>query len=213
MAITSMDYDVRICSCGTIHFIPIHKINLAITQDKELLWICGRCGNATRIGADREPNDYFDGPDAPEYVYSMYSVDMIPNRDDQVRSIEEKDFRDGVEHKAYSEIFYSCGVQVPMRTGMHAKAYNPYSRKFLDIWYPDYWKLDGKDQTAEDIRRELSEYRKNSQIVNMHRFVRETRREYLEILAQTMWDEFDWSGTEFEELHNNYMKKLHHRAD
>ena len=45
-------YDVRICGCGHIHFVPNEMIDEAIDNNKNVLLICGGCGQATMIGAD-----------------------------------------------------------------------------------------------------------------------------------------------------------------
>ena len=48
-------YDMRICRCGRIHMIENKEIDKALEENKNLLLICGGCGQAILIGADIEP--------------------------------------------------------------------------------------------------------------------------------------------------------------
>ena len=59
-------YEVRICRCGCVHFIPWKYFEDAVEQNKEFVTICNRCGEAVRYGAD----DYFDEGNAL-YCYPL----------------------------------------------------------------------------------------------------------------------------------------------
>lgn len=201
-------YEIRICKCGTIHFIPEEKIDKALEEDKELLWICGSCGQGTRIGGDREPNIYDEGPDAPEWIFNMYSIDFNPNTIHETLSISAEDFTTTDKRKGFSEIFYSTGIKVPMMSGMNAKQHNGANRYFLDIWWPDWYKIEGSDMTKEDILEFISKYKEDCKKVNMGAFIRQTPEEFLQILARTWMDEFDWTGTPYEKIHNDYINRI-----
>lgn len=206
-------YEIRICKCGTIHFIPDEKIQKALEENKDLLWICGSCGQATRIGADKVPNIYDLGPDSPEYVYEMYSMNINPNEMKDSISINWKDFMMRGDKKPLSEIFYNVGIKVPMQTGYTAKCYNHANQYFMDIWYPDWYKIERKDITKEEILEFIEQHKKDCMKVNMNLFIRQTPKQYLEILAQTWMPEFDWTGTEYESLHRQWMNRLHGKSE
>ncbi len=202
-------YEIRFCSCGTIHFIPTEKIDNALKNDKDLLWICGRCGAAVRIGADREPNWIDDSPDAPEEIFNMYSYDLNPNMHKQSISITPESFKNTKENKGLSEIFYSAGIQVPMMSGNAARMHNRHGEYFLDIWWPDWYKIERSDITKEEIMEFISKYKEDCKTVNMTRFIRETPKEYIELLAQSWCKEFNWDGTEYEKMHKQWLNKIH----
>ena len=203
-----MKYEVRFCSCGTIHFIPEDKVDKALHEDKELLWICGRCGQATRIGADREPNWVDDSSDAPKEIFNMYSMSLNPNMFKESIVITPESFNTTKSQKGFSEIFYSSGITVPMMSGNYAKMHNPYGEYFLDIWWPDWYKIERSDITKEEIIQFIEKYKEDCKTVNMARFIRETQKEYLDILVRMWTKEFNWDGTEYEEAHKKYIDEI-----
>jgi hypothetical protein len=104
------NYDLHICKCGRIHMVSEEKINNALMVNKDLLVICAGCGKAIKIGADIE-EDWFE-PDKD--CYMMYTKDVTDNED---ISFTSKSFETTEEEKGISEIIYSQGYKVPMKTG------------------------------------------------------------------------------------------------
>lgn len=202
-------YEIRICSCGTIHFIPNEKVEKALQEEKNLLWICGTCGQGTYIGGDKEPNIWDDSPDAPEFCYNMYSTSLNPNSIHDSISITKETFDGTDKEKGISEIFYSPGIKVPMKSGSNARMYNSANQYFLDIWWPDWYKVERNDFTREDILNFIKEYKKDCQTINMSLFIHQTPEHLLKILAQCYMPEFDWTGTPYEKIHQEMLNKLH----
>lgn len=180
-------YDMRICKCGRIHMIERERIEKSITDNKDLLLVCGGCGTATLIGADIEPN----WSDPEKDCYTMYS-----NNFSKDRFITNSDFCDAEDHKAISEIFYSQGIRVPMMTGQYATDY--YDGKFSDRWYPDFYKIQRKGITVDEIMLFINEYTQNRTTVNMTTFIRNTPDEMLKEISQYYIKGFNWRGTKYE---------------
>lgn len=202
-------YQIRVCSCGTIHFIPEDKIDKALEENKNLLWLCGNCGQGTIIGGDEEPNDFDDSPDAPDTIYSMYSVDFNPNGMHEFIEIQPSSFEQREGDKGLSEIFYSRGIKVPMKTGYNARYYNHANRYFMDTWAPDWYKIERKDITLPAIVEFIEDYRKECREISMPLFIRQTDEKYLKLLASNInFTEFNWTGTKYEELYRESYKKV-----
>ena len=182
-------YDMRICSCGRIHMIPMDKVNNAIEKNKNLLYICGGCGNASIIGADIEPDWY----EKDKLCYNMYSSKVFEYKDG---SINVEDFTEHDNKKAISEIFYSHGIRVPMMTGEYARSY--FYGTFADMWYPNFYEVQRSDTTVEEFRQFINDFTINQTVVNMNRFINETPKEYLEEISSYLIEAFNWKGTKYE---------------
>lgn len=114
-------FDIRICSCGRIHTLPSEKINNAIEHNKDFLYICGGCGIATVIGAERDMISMM-------IISAMICIQELSLKED---TVFDTDFMNTSNkyHKQISEIFYSNGYKVPMKSGMDATDF--YVGKFF----------------------------------------------------------------------------------
>lgn len=182
-------YDMRICKCGRIHMVYNNKLGKALENNKNLLLICGGCGDATLIGANIEP----DWNDLNKDCYMMYSGEFSSYED---KSITTADFESTEEHKGIEEILYSHGIRVPMMTGMYATDYN--NGVFSDRWYPDFYKIQRKDVTVKGIMNFIEKYNHDRRTVNMSRFINETPEDILEEISHYMIDGLNWKDTKFE---------------
>lgn len=183
-------YDMRICHCGKIHMIPCKKIDDAIKQDKDFMFICADCGSATIIGADKEPDRY----EPNKECYMMYSDDFSPNHSE---SITEINFKNGKNKKAISEIYYSHGVKVPMMNGYYATEYR------CGIFYDgrviaNLYEIDRPNVTAKEVQTFLKDAREKAKTVNMNRFIRENEDDVLKEISCYLIKGFDWKGTKYE---------------
>lgn len=131
-------FEVRICKCGCIHFIPWSDIEEAIEQNKEFVMICNRCGTALRYGAD----DYFDGGKA------LYCLPL--DKGEITKERFEKEF---------TKILYSEGIRVPMRTGQFADFYD--GNTFYDC-QPYFWSSKLYECKTIDEAREY--YQKQTEL-------------------------------------------------
>lgn len=181
-------YDMRICKCGRIHMTPSAKIEHALEANKDFVLICAGCGTATIIGGDIEP-DLFD-PDKD--CYMMYSRDFSSY---ESKSILVTDFDKTDESKGINEILYSHGIKVPMITGEYATDY--FNGIFSDRWYPDFYKIERKDITIEEIMKFIDNYRRDRRTVNMNRFIQETPEEMLEEISHYWINGLNWQGTKW----------------
>ena len=178
---------MRICSCGRIHFFDGKHIDDAISADKELLFICGGCGRATRIGADDWTGYYDDN----EKCYAMYQQDI--NKDTVLTA---DIFEKAENRKAFTEILYSQGKKVMMMTGYYAKAYS--NSEFEDIWYPDFWRLEKPDLTIPEVMDFIKENRTNRKLVNMNALLRDFTEEEVKYLHSSCHIKgMDWSKTKY----------------
>lgn len=193
----SRKYDMRICSCGRIHMIPVEKVNNAIQTNKNLGVICGGCGSILAIGADACP----DWDDPNKTCYEMYSFDVNLNDVHNTIDITPEAFTDGIlSMKPFSEILYSLGLKVPMMTGEYARSY--FGDTFCDMWYPDWYKVERYDVTVEDFKKFIAEFKENQKTVNMARFIQETPEDMLEVISQYRIKAFDWKGTKYDNKFN-----------
>lgn len=182
-------YNVRTCNCGRIHMIPNEKVERALEDDKNFLLVCAGCGAATLIGADIQPD--WDEPD--KNYYMMYSGDFSRQQD---ASINISDFNTTANSKGIKEIFYSHGVKVPMMTGHYAT--DCFNGRFSDGWFPDFYEIQRKDVTVEEIMKFIDEYNNKSTTVNMQRFINETPDDILEEISCYLINGLHWEGTKFE---------------
>lgn len=183
-------YDMRICRCGKIHMIPSDKIDDAIKQDKDFMFICADCGSAMVIGADKEWDEY--EPD--KECYMMYSGYFAPYYSE---SITEDDFKGTKNKKVISEIYYSHGIKVPMMNGFYATRY--YDGKFYDdrVIFNIY-EIDRPNVTAKEVQDFLEKDRHDSSTVDMKTFIRQNEDEVLEEISHYLIRGFDWKGTKYE---------------
>lgn len=183
------EYDIRICKCGRIHVTKIEKLDAVLEKNKNLLLVCGGCGDATLIGADIEPD--CDEPDKD--CYMMYSGNFSAHDN---KSITVSDFESTDKHKGIEEIIYSHGIKVPMMTGQYATDY--FNGRFSDRWYPDFYKIQRNDVTVKEIMDFIGEYINDRTTVNMKRFIRETPEDMLEEISHCSVDGFNWKDTKWE---------------
>lgn len=184
-----MAKELRICSCGRLHFLDEDLVNTALEQNKNLLLICGSCGRATVIGAEKEV-DIWSG-DTDKICYNMYSR----NIEEDMEEFTAVSF-DSADKKGIYKIVYSKGKGVPMRTGMYAQSCD--INGFHENWFPDFYKIERPDVTAEDLKEFLSKWRKDRSTVSMNRLLNELTDEEAELLSHFSIKGLDWSGTKFE---------------
>lgn len=185
----SRKYDMRICKCGRIHMIDNEKLNTALESNKNLLLICAGCGTATLIGADIEP----DWNELEKDCYVMYAEDFSSYKD---RNINVSDFESTDLQKGIQEIIYSHGIKVPMMTGQYATDY--FNGKFFDRWYPDFYKIQRRDITGDEVMKFIDEYNYDRTTVNMIRFIQDTPHDILEEISHYHIEGFNWKGTKWE---------------
>lgn len=186
-----MNKQVRICSCGRIHFVDENIIDEALEEDKNVLFICGGCGRATLIGADREP-DWLEGTD--KEIFNMYSYET-GNKD---FTIDPASFNNAERTKGIYRIIYSKGKQVRMKTGMNANSF--FHGEFLDNWFPDFWKIERTDITVPEIMQFIQDWRKDRETVMMNSLLRDLTDEEAKLLAPCCIKNLDWTGTPYEHL-------------
>lgn len=175
-------YYMNICNCGKIHMIPINKITEAQNIDKDIILICADCGNATTIGADID------------IVVNEYS---IPCFEHDNKEFTLADFNNTAVSKGIHKIIYNHGIKVPMNTGEYAN--HSYNGNFADMIYPDFYKIQRKDVTAEEVMEFINTYHKNRTTVDMDRFIHENSDEILEELSHYAIEGFNyWKGTKYE---------------
>lgn len=186
-------YNMRICKCGRIHMIDNARIDQALESNKNLLLICAGCGNATVIGADIQP-DYYD---STKISYNMYSFALSEHKD---KTIDMSDF-ECTNRKAIDIIIYSHGYKVPMMTGMYATDY--LSGTFSDRWYPDFYKIQRKNITVDEIMKFIDKYNSDRTTVNMARFINETPEDIIEEISHYSIKGLNFKGTKYENEWNS----------
>lgn len=187
-----MKYTMHICKCGHIHMIPNEKIDAALKEELNFVLVCADCGNTWVIGADIEP----DCEDPDKNCYMMYGHEIYVPYGGAV-SIDFADFNpQNGEHKAYSEIYLSHGIKVPMKTGEYARQY--FCNQFADMWYPDFYKIKRSDITLEEVMRFIEDFEHDHKTVDMDRFIRENDDEILQCISGYIIRAFDWTGTKCE---------------
>lgn len=183
--------NVRICTCGRIHFIPETEIDAALKADKNFVLVCGGCGRVTSIGADIEA----DWEDPTKTIYNMYAYPM-GQYDDFTLTADNFETVEG--HKGIHKVWYSKGKQVMMNTGYYAKCYTPAHGRFEDIWYPDFWKIQRNDITVDEIQQFIKEWENDRITVNMNMLLRELSHDEAEALSHFIISGLDWTGTKYE---------------
>lgn len=191
---TEIKYDMRICKCGRIHMIDYNKLDKALENNKNLLLICGGCGNATLIGADITAD--WDDPDGNCYMIYSNNFSLYGNK-----SITANDFKSTEECKGIEEIIYSHGLTVPMMTGMNATDFD--NGNFFDRWHPDFWKIQRNNITVEEIMDFIDKYMHDRTTVDMNRFIHETPEDMLEEISRYSIDGLNWKGTKWETRWNS----------
>lgn len=184
-----MANELRICSCGRLHFIDEDIIGTALEQDMNVLLICGSCGRATIIGADKEPDIWGEDPD--EICYNMYSCDIH----EDMKEFEASSFDSTERTKGFYKIVYSKGKGVPMMSGMYAQACD--ANGFHENWFPDFWKIERNDVTVAEIMQFIADWRKDRSTVAMNRLLHELTDEEAELLSHYYIRGLDWSGTKY----------------
>lgn len=182
-------FEVRICSCGRIHFIDNALIDEALDQGKNLMLVCGGCGSVQLIGADRQP----DWDDPSKTVFNMYTWSVHEEQKIWDASL----FTGTDKQKAVSKIFYSQGVQVMMESGYFAKSFEHGVGRFQDMWYPDFWKIPA-NATAEEYKAFIEKWQRESVTVNMPFLLRTLTEEQAQALSGYAIEGLNWKGTKFE---------------
>lgn len=178
-------YDINICKCGRIHAVREEDVNNAIINNKEIMLICGGCGNIKRIGAD----NYGDG-------YSMYTINVSANNDNNTATFDTSIFAVNDNKKAVDKIIYSEGYKVYMKTGYYANTY--YNGIFEDTTSPDFTDIMNYRTSATEMRQFIDKYYKDRRTVNMKIMLREIPEDVLEELSGYYIDSFDWTDTKFD---------------
>lgn len=187
-------FDVRICSCGRIHFTPMTEVTTAIEKDQELLLICGGCGSTYKIGADI---DYFG--DSNEKGYSMYCFN--PALNDTDFEITKANFAATKNSKAIHKIIYSNGKRVYMKTGYYAKSFDHSNGIFMDTFYPD--RMDElKNMSSEQVKEFVEKWQHDSRTVVMKAFLSNLTDDEAEALSHFHIKGLDWSGTKWDTEYN-----------
>lgn len=157
-------YEVKFCSCGSIHFIKWCDIEKASEDGTEIIHICGRCGNGTALGTD----DYFDGK-------ALYQ-----------RSVPEQfelcgDFKwQGESTRGIHKVIYSKGIRVPMMTGGFADAH--YGDTWFDTSNPmDSYKIQAL-HSYEEVVKYCSDWERRARTVNKVAFSKALTDEQKEVL-------------------------------
>jgi len=185
--------ELRICSCGCIHFIDSDVIENAITNEKNVLFICGQCGRATVIGADKYANPYMKDENDSPVMYDMYSYEASKNFAIDCTAFEKQgnDF-----HKPIYQILYDKGHVVFMETGYRATNYSSCSG-FSDTSYPDFlYRLSF--ESAEQLRTLRDEYDSKRTSVRMNSLIRDLSDEENELLSKSYVKGIDYTGTKWE---------------
>lgn len=183
--------NVRICSCGRIHFIPESEIDEALEANKNFVLVCGGCGRVTAIGADIEQ----DWEDPAITNYNMYAYPM-GQHNNFILTAENFETVEG--RKGIQKVWYSVGEQVMMQTGYYAKHYDAPNGRFEDIWYPDFWKVQRSNITVEEIQQFIKEWEHDRVTVNMNWLLRTLSDDEAEALSHFYIKGLDWTGTKYE---------------
>lgn len=188
--ITVSKFQVRICTCGRIHFILQEDIDAALLANKELWLSCGGCGKTSRIGADVE-RDWLD----PEgLIYNMYTIETGVHENYELTA---ESFETTKTHKGILKVIHSIGKSPVMLTGMKATHYTPAAGRFEDSWYPDFWKIERTDITTDEIFQFIEQWKNDRITVNMDRLLRDLTEEEADCLSSYIIDGLDWTNTKY----------------
>lgn len=181
-----MNLEARICHCGRIHFYDADRVYNAVEEGKDIILVCGGCGTVTVMGGDDVTGMYED----EGICYSMYAYDI-----DKETTFNADTFTGGENKKPVAEIIYSPGKKVMMMTGYYARCFS--NDIFEDIWYPDFWKLEHKGLTIQEVMDFIEENRTKRRKVNMRALMKELTPEEAKVLhSRYLIEAFDWTETE-----------------
>lgn len=185
-----MDCQVRICKCGRIHFIERSVVTEAVEADKELLVICGGCGAADIIGADKVAEN-------GNNIYMMYSFDFTEG--EQKREIDVSSF-ETVEGKTKGlyKIIFDPGIKVMMMTGFYATHYD--NAGFTDLSWPilSFLNKNPSAFTPEEACEEIKNHRRDMVTVNMKSLLSKLTEDEAECLSHYIINGLDWTETKYE---------------
>lgn len=189
-----MKYYINFCNCGTIHAIDKDKLYEDLDKEKSTVLICANCGAATIIGADIfYEQDEITGKEIKSFY--MYCRDLSPCEDMEITSETFQNESLSMYHPA-ARIIYSHGHRVPMKTDNYANSF--FAEKFSDMIYPDFYKIQKKDITVDEIMNFINDFNEERTTVNMERFIRETPHDVLEEISGFCIKGLNWAGTEFD---------------
>lgn len=194
--------EARICKCGRIHFYSTELLQSLLEAEKELVLICSKCGNVTRIGADIEPAVWYDeDADTEAVMFNMYAMHS------ENEEIGAEDFNQEImneNHKrTIGKILINEGVPVYMGTGYTADYYGPNG--FAD--YGSNFERNKNYITIEELERDWDEYDKRRRKVQMQALLRSLTDEQAEALSCYSIKNLDWSNTKWETKYNSRREK------
>ena len=192
-----MRKEIRVCVCGCIHFVDQNIIHDAIEHDKNTLLICGQCGRAYVIGADRVPNWYKEKAEDPDECFDMYSYEARTKNG--LLILDVNSFNKERNYKPFDKVIYDKGHVVIMQTGYRA-TYFHYETGFEDMSYPDFTYRIGDDTTKADIVEMIEDYHKKRKTVMMSSLIHCLTDEENALLAKAKIKGLDYSGTDWERL-------------
>lgn len=182
--------NVRICSCGRIHFIPESEIDEALEANKNFVLVCGGCGRVTAIGADIEQD--WEDPTVTNYNMYAYPMGQYDNFTLTADNFETIKSRKGIQ-----KVWYSKGKQVMMETGYYANCYVAHVGRFEDTTYPDFlWNAENHDHAY--FKRELGKWKEEHITVNMNFLLRTLSEDEAEALSKFIIEGLNWTGTKYE---------------
>lgn len=149
-----MKYEIKICHCGRIHFIPQRQITRALRDNKELLILCTNCGSNWIIGGDEIHDGYYgDG-------YMMYT-NSFSHKKGQMIEIDRTTFKTNPKGKLLRKIILSDGYPVRMNTGHDANMF--FGNRFSDEREPYFFDMHLRDMrpTSETLDSLVRHYQKH----------------------------------------------------
>lgn len=173
-------YEVVFCPCGTIHFLPWDEITHAVDEGKELVYICSKCGAASKFGG----TDYWDGK-------ALYRTDLPSGT-----VIDKSDFEDirSTGHSPFTKIIYSEGYRVLMMTGNYANFFS--GGIFYDTDNPlSMYQLQSL-KTYDKIIEYYKNWQKKSTQVNMNWLINHIKDDELEYLKGYVIEGLKWEDVE-----------------
>ena len=174
---------INFCSCGKIHFIKMDDVDTALINDHNILFVCGGCGNAAFIGADKTIIDN-------KTTFELYQ--FCKNKDFEITA---KDF-ESFDGKPISKIIFSRGKHVFMKNGYVANHY--HNGFYRDTWFTGFDDLKKKGITEEEIKNILNKWEYESSTVDMNQLLNDLSDDELKELSGYAIDAFDWTGTKYE---------------
>ena len=184
--------DMVICSCGRIHFYSNSLLEKIIEDEKELVIVCSRCGDAIHIGANKETNVLIESEDDPKFVYSMYQ--HVEKNEVITKESFNKRLNDGKGKATIGQVIIDEGTGVPMETGFYA-SYRT-SEGFAD--YNSQFEVTKPYDSAEAIIADMKAYDERRHKVNMNRLISLLDDEQCDVLSKYCIKNLDWTGTKWE---------------